>query len=151
MRFETDRTRFIGRGRSLANPRGGTEEPQNSEGFVLDPILSLRTSLSLAPGQRVTVSLVIAAGGTKEQVLGLMGKYADPPRHRSRHGISRGPPRSLNCAFCASSPTMPAVSSSWPATCCIQTGYCVLRPERSKRILRAKPAFGGMEYPATYP
>ena len=83
MRFETDRTRFIGRGRSLANPRGGTEEPQNSEGFVLDPILSLRTSLSLAPGQRVTVSLVIAAGGTKEQVLGLMGKYADP------HAIDR--------------------------------------------------------------
>jgi cyclic beta-1,2-glucan synthetase len=83
MRFETDRRLFIGRGRSLANPIGAIEEPHNSEGFVLDPILSLRATFVLAPGQRATVSLVIAAGETREQALGLMGKYADP------HAIAR--------------------------------------------------------------
>jgi cyclic beta-1,2-glucan synthetase len=75
MRFETDRARFIGRGRSLADPRGGTEEPRNVEGPVLDPIFSLRTKVFLAPGQRATLSFVVAAGETREQVVGLMGKY----------------------------------------------------------------------------
>jgi cyclic beta-1,2-glucan synthetase len=55
----------------------------NSQGFVLDPILSLRRSLTLGPGHRVQVSLVLAAGETRQQVLGLMGKYSDP------HAIDR--------------------------------------------------------------
>ena len=83
LRFETDRRRFIGRGRTLASPMGALQEPGNSQGFVLDPILSLRQSLSLAPGQRVQVSLVLAAGETREQVLSLMSKYGDP------HAIDR--------------------------------------------------------------
>jgi cyclic beta-1,2-glucan synthetase len=78
LRFETDRRRFIGRGRTLARPMGVFQEPGNSQGFVLDPILSLRQSLNLNPGQRVQVSLVLAAGETREQVLNLMSKYSDP-------------------------------------------------------------------------
>ena len=81
--FETDRGRFIGRGRTLANPMGAVQELGNSQGFVLDPILSLRRSLTLEPGQRVQVSLVLAAGATREQVLLLMDKYSDP------HAIDR--------------------------------------------------------------
>ncbi len=83
LRFETDRRRFIGRGRTLANPMGGHEELGNSEGHVLDPIFSLRQCVSLAPGQRVQASLVLAAGETREQVLALMSKYGDP------HAIDR--------------------------------------------------------------
>ncbi|HUW40168.1 MAG TPA: glucoamylase family protein [Rectinemataceae bacterium] len=83
LRFETDRGRFIGRGHTLADPLGAVEEPGGGEGFVLDPVLSLRSTLVLAPGQRATVSLVIAAGETREQALRLMGKYADP------HAIDR--------------------------------------------------------------
>jgi cyclic beta-1,2-glucan synthetase len=75
--FETDRGRFIGRGRTLANPMGAVQKLGNSEGFVLDPILSLRHSLTLNPGQRATVSLVLAAGATREEVLLLMDKYGD--------------------------------------------------------------------------
>ena len=78
MRFETDRRRFIGRGRTLANPMGLTQPPGNSQGYVLDPILSLRESVILEPGQRLQVSLVIAAGETREKVLSLVGKYGDP-------------------------------------------------------------------------
>ena len=76
--FETDRGRFIGRGRTLANPMGAVQELGNSQGFVLDPILSLRRSLTLEPGQRVQVSLVLAAGATRERVLLLMEKYCEP-------------------------------------------------------------------------
>jgi cyclic beta-1,2-glucan synthetase len=79
LRFETDRRRFIGRGRTLANPMGAFQEPGNSQGFVLDPVLSLRRSVILAPGQRVQVSLVVAAGETRRQVLRLMDKYGEPP------------------------------------------------------------------------
>jgi cyclic beta-1,2-glucan synthetase len=83
LQFETDRRRFIGRGRTLANPMGVFQELSNSQGFVLDPILSLRQSLSLGPGQRIQVTLVLAAGETRQQLLRLMGKYSDP------HAIDR--------------------------------------------------------------
>jgi cyclic beta-1,2-glucan synthetase len=78
LQFETDRRRFIGRGRTLASPMGAQQPLGNSQGYVLDPILSLRQSLTLSPGQRVQVSLVVAAGATRQQALGLMGKYSDP-------------------------------------------------------------------------
>jgi cyclic beta-1,2-glucan synthetase len=83
LRFESARRRFIGRGRTLVSPMGALQEPGNSQGFVLDPILSLRRSLTLAPGQRVQASMVLAAGESREQVLSLMGKYGDP------HAIDR--------------------------------------------------------------
>jgi len=83
LRFETDRRRFIGRGRTLASPMGAFQEPGGSQGFVLDPILSLRQSLTLASGQRVQVSLVLAAGSSREHVVGLASKYGDP------HAIDR--------------------------------------------------------------
>ena len=78
MRFETDRARFIGRGRTLAGPMGAVQEPGNSQGFAIDPILSLRQSMSVAPGQRVQVSMILAGGATREQVLSMMGRYGDP-------------------------------------------------------------------------
>jgi cyclic beta-1,2-glucan synthetase len=76
--FETDRRRFIGRSRTMANAMGASQKLGNSQGFVLDPVLALRQTLILGPGQRATVSLVLAAGGSREQVLLLMDKYSDP-------------------------------------------------------------------------
>jgi cyclic beta-1,2-glucan synthetase len=76
--FETDRGRFIGRGHTLANPMGAVLPSGNSQGFVMDPILSLRQVVTLAPGQRTQVSMVLAAGSTREAVLGHMSKYGDP-------------------------------------------------------------------------
>lgn len=81
--FETDRARFIGRGRTLANPMGAVQNPGNSQGFVLDPIFSVRRSITLEPGQHTKISLVLAAGGSREQVLFLMNKYSD------QHAIER--------------------------------------------------------------
>lgn len=77
-RFETDRARFIGRGRTLAQPMGAIQELGNTQGFVLDPILSSRRVVTLEPGQRARVSLVLAAGANREQVVMLIAKYSDP-------------------------------------------------------------------------
>jgi cyclic beta-1,2-glucan synthetase len=83
LHYETDRRRFIGRGRTLANPMGALGETGNNHGFVLDPILSLRQELTLAAGQRVQVSLILAATPSREQAVSLMNKYGDP------HAIDR--------------------------------------------------------------
>jgi len=78
MHFESDRNRFIGRGRTYARPMGALQKPGNTQGFVLDPILSLRQNLTLEPGERVEVSLVLAVGETRDQVIELMNRYGDP-------------------------------------------------------------------------
>ncbi len=83
LRFETDRRSFIGRGRTLECPMGISREPGGTQGFVLDPVLSLRRSLVLGPGERAQASLVLAAGDSRQVVLGLMDKYGDP------HAIDR--------------------------------------------------------------
>ena len=76
-RFETDRGHFVGRGRSLSNPMGATNELGNSQGFVLDPMLGIRRTVTLHPGQHCRLSLIVAAGRTHDQVMLLMHKYGD--------------------------------------------------------------------------
>ncbi len=83
LKFDTDRRSFIGRGGTLESPTGASSEPGGKEGFVLDPILSIRRSLSLGPGESARVSLIVAAGESRQGVLGLMDKYGDP------HAIDR--------------------------------------------------------------
>jgi cyclic beta-1,2-glucan synthetase len=78
LQFETDRARFIGRGRTLVRPMGAVGNLGGNQGFVLDPILSLRQSIRLAPGGRVQVRLVLTAGASREKVLLLLDKYTDP-------------------------------------------------------------------------
>jgi cyclic beta-1,2-glucan synthetase len=77
--FETDRGSFIGRGRTPADPLGARQNLGNNQGFVLDPMLGIRRSLVLKPGQRTQLSLLLAAGTSREQVLLLMDAYRDPP------------------------------------------------------------------------
>ena len=78
MEYETDRARFIGRGRSTADPALLRGELSCTAGLVLDPILSLRRTIELRPGQRSTVTLVMAAGDSREAALELTDKYASP-------------------------------------------------------------------------
>lgn len=76
--YETDRARFLGRGNTLANPDGLARPLSNSTGAVLDPIMSLRCSVRLAPGETVRVSFVTLAADSREAALALCGGYADP-------------------------------------------------------------------------
>jgi cyclic beta-1,2-glucan synthetase len=78
LRFDTDRRSFIGRGRTLENPAGASSEPGGRQGFVLDPILSIRRNVALGPGETARVSLITAAAESRQGALGLMDKYGDP-------------------------------------------------------------------------
>jgi len=78
MQYETDRSRFIGRGRSTANPIALEGDLSNRKGFVLDPILSIRKLVTIRPRQRLSVSMLLAASNEREQVVRLMEKYGDP-------------------------------------------------------------------------
>ena len=73
--FETDRSRFIGRGKSLKDPALLHEKLSNTQGAVLDPIFSLRYSIVLKPGERVQISFITAAADQYETIVALMKKY----------------------------------------------------------------------------
>lgn len=82
--YETDRVRFIGRGRRIAAPQAMTDrEPgrpaslSDSEGSVLDPIAAIRCRIILDPEQTATIDMVAGVGETRDACLGLVGKYQD--------------------------------------------------------------------------
>ena len=77
--YETDRARFIGRGRSTAAPLA-MDAPaplSGSHGSVLDPAAAIRCRITLAPEQSANVDLVYGIGETRDVALALIGKYQD--------------------------------------------------------------------------
>jgi cellobiose phosphorylase len=77
--YETDRMKFIGRGRTVANPLAMTQGGplSGSHGSVLDPIVSIRCHVSLEPGESATVNLVSGIAETRARALELIEKYRD--------------------------------------------------------------------------
>jgi cyclic beta-1,2-glucan synthetase len=79
--WETDRMRFLGRGRAPDNPKAMDGRAlSGTTGAVLDPILSLRTRLRLAPGGFVRVSLTTGVAADEPAARACAEKYHD-------HGI----------------------------------------------------------------
>jgi cyclic beta-1,2-glucan synthetase len=77
--WETDRARFIGRGRSTANPIALDGRPlSGATGFVLDPILSLRHRVRLAAGESATISCAFGVATDRESAMALAQTYRDP-------------------------------------------------------------------------
>ena len=68
--FETDRARFIGRGRTAADPVAMTAGTALSGtlGSVLDPVLALRRTFQLEPGASLRICAVLAAGTSRAVV-----------------------------------------------------------------------------------
>jgi cyclic beta-1,2-glucan synthetase len=76
--YETDRARFIGRGRSLTNALAMEGEAlSESEGSVLDPIVAIRRWIRLEPHQTVTLNLIWGCSDSTESIMTLVGKYQD--------------------------------------------------------------------------
>ncbi len=77
---ETDRNTFIGRGRSTATPAAmqSNSPLSNTTGSVLDPITSLRRTVTLAPHQTARVDLVMGMAESREAALALVEKYYNP-------------------------------------------------------------------------
>jgi cyclic beta-1,2-glucan synthetase len=76
---ETDRARFIGRGRSVAAPRAMDDVAalSGSQGSVLDPVVAIRCRITLEPEQSANVDLVFGIADNRDTALGLVEKYQD--------------------------------------------------------------------------
>ncbi len=77
--YETDRMRFIGRGRSIAAPQALSDAGalSGSAGSVLDPIVAIRHRITLEPEQMATIDMVCGIGASRDAALSLAGKYQD--------------------------------------------------------------------------
>jgi cellobiose phosphorylase len=77
---ETDRSRFVGRGGTLANPASmqGGASLSNTVGSVLDPIVALRRTISLAPHETAGIDLVLGVTESREAAIALVEKYQSP-------------------------------------------------------------------------
>jgi cyclic beta-1,2-glucan synthetase len=90
--YETERARFIGRGRTAANPmvlddgdstQRLSKHLSNTQGSVLDPIVAIRRTLTLSPDESASVQIISGVADTREAALALLEKYCD------RHFVER--------------------------------------------------------------
>ncbi len=78
--YETDRMRFIGRHRTLSSPAAlDAKLPlSNTEGPVLDPIVSIRQTVLLQPNETVRIDILIGVAESRAGIDALTEKYSDP-------------------------------------------------------------------------
>jgi cyclic beta-1,2-glucan synthetase len=83
--YETDRRKFIGRGRSLSEAAafdpGATLS--NTDGFTLDPILSLRRTVRVPAGKKVSVVFWTIAAPQREELDRAIERYRHPEAFQS--------------------------------------------------------------------
>jgi cyclic beta-1,2-glucan synthetase len=75
--FETERSNFIGRGRSLSNPIALTDGYllKRSQGNVSDPIVCIRKQIILQPGEKAHLSFGLGFAKSREQALLIANIY----------------------------------------------------------------------------
>ena len=77
--WETDRARFLGRGRGPENPKAlDGRSLSGTTGVVIDPIVSLRQRIRLAPGGVMRLSFATGMASSRERALALAHRYHDP-------------------------------------------------------------------------
>ncbi len=76
---ETDRARFLGRGRSVRDPVAMESDGalSGTTGAVLDPIFALRTRVRVAPGQSVSVAFTTLVATSRASAFALADRYHD--------------------------------------------------------------------------
>lgn len=82
LQWETDRKRFLGRGRSRAAPAAlvGKGDLTGTVGNVLDPVLSLRRTAELAMGETVEWWWMLGTAPNRDDALALARRFDDPER-----------------------------------------------------------------------
>ncbi len=77
--WETDRARFLGRGRGPENPQAlDGRSLSGTTGYVLDPMVSLRQRIRLAPGGFMRLSFATGMAASRETALALAQRYHEP-------------------------------------------------------------------------
>ena len=149
LEWETDRSRFLGRGRRPTNPlalESGTAL-SGRVGAVLDPVLALRTQVRLMPGETATLRFLLGAAGEVGELraLGDAARLDDGPADRAPVGndgsagelrtmaaLVRNYRRSPRTAAAAIAPAGRATRKPRPAP-----------PAAPTTVLRAANGFGG--------
>jgi cyclic beta-1,2-glucan synthetase len=77
--FETDRARFLGRGRTVANPAGVDHAAtlSGTTGPVLDPVFCLRHRVRLKPGGSAVFAFATAVTETRASALSLADQFRE--------------------------------------------------------------------------
>ena len=77
--YETDRMKFIGRGKTTAAPHAVIESGllSDTEGPVLDPIVAIRYRITLEPEQTAIIDVVTGAADNRESCGVMIDKYQD--------------------------------------------------------------------------
>jgi len=80
VQYESNRARFLGRGRSIHTPVSVIDgKPlSNNAGAVLDPIVSLRCRVRVRPGETIRITFTTLISPSREETMGLADKYHDP-------------------------------------------------------------------------
>ena len=78
--WETDRMRFIGRGRTTARPKSldAGAELSGTTGAVLDPIFALRAQVKLAPDASTQLVALLGAAHTRDEVVAIIAQHKTP-------------------------------------------------------------------------
>ena len=78
--YETDRSRFVGRGNTPRAPTALSAEVDDlsdTHGSVLDPVVAIRCRIVLAPEQTAMIDMVTGVGSDRDACLALIEKYRD--------------------------------------------------------------------------
>lgn len=78
IQIETDRARFIGRGRDIASAAMIDQPLSGTIGTVLDPIFSIRRRVSVPAGGTTRVTFWTMVADTPDQLLDLVDRHRDP-------------------------------------------------------------------------
>ncbi len=76
--YESDRAAFIGRGRDLSDPQAIHTLLGGHTGAVLDPAMSLRRRVRIAPGASVQITFVTGVAESRDEALSLAARLRDP-------------------------------------------------------------------------
>ncbi|WP_240790304.1 GH36-type glycosyl hydrolase domain-containing protein [Rhodobacter sp. SY28-1] len=77
IQIETDRARFIGRGRSIATATALDQPLSGTSGTVLDPIFSIRRSVRIPAGGTTRVTFWTMVADTPDALLDLVDRHRD--------------------------------------------------------------------------
>ena len=79
--YETDRMRFIGRGRTAVDPQALDDGVplSGTAGSVLDPVAAIRCRIGLDPGKTAIVDLVTGVSDSRDACVRLAARYQDRP------------------------------------------------------------------------
>jgi N,N'-diacetylchitobiose phosphorylase len=130
--WETDRLRFLGRGGTPARPAAllGREPLSGSVGNVLDPVMSLRGVVELAPGEDAELLFLTGAGKGRAEALQLLQPWFDAA------ALWTAPQAAAGVALVASPPPEPQPVNDESAGLKFYNGYGGFTPEGDQYVVR---------------